>query len=147
MTESTVKSVNTKKLQQLLFALLSLHPDKFLPNIFPAHGDDPQFYNDRFLAVELLDTDLQRVGLVIWDDKKELLHGPYLVKPEHLKDQINYLPDMPGKITSASGYLVLQEYKWTSGAKLYAYFEANPVNTADYEISGLDSEKVLFEEC
>ena len=79
---------------------------------------------ERFLPIKGYNVKLRWVALFIWDNDKELLHGPFNLK---------------GSIEGS--YEFIEDYKWVDG-ELYVYFSGQ----TDYIVRGLENGKAVFSE-
>jgi hypothetical protein len=78
----------------------------------------------RFLPIKCYDAKMKWMALLVWDNERELLHGPFLLK---------------GGIAGSHEYI--ENYKW-AGGELYIYFSGQ----VDYAVRGLENGKAVFEE-
>jgi hypothetical protein len=115
--------MKTKLLSQALYKNASFIGKAYFFNTYPENQKEP--FDGRFWIIEIFNLDMKKIGVMIWDDVNEKLHGPY-VHPEEK---------------------ILEGYKFAGPAitliKLYLYFEGQ----SDYCISEFDAEKPTFEEC
>jgi hypothetical protein len=154
MNKIATIDVNFSALQTRLFPSLMSTGRCFLPSI-PPQDDHSEFLKEGFIVVEVLDIDLKKIGVLLWDNAKEIMYGPYVVKPEEVRVQMVALPSNSQDIEnciSKSGYLVLDDYKITglpNGQKeIYCYFSGQGgLQTIDYCVSDFDKETQVFEEC
>ena len=99
--------------------------EKFLFNMCPE--SQKELYNGRFWIVDLFDLEMpvRKVGVMIWDDQKEKLYGPY-IHPENK---------------------TLDGYKFhgqaISSTELYLYFAEHN----DYRVCEFTKEEPVFEDC
>jgi len=83
-----------------------------------------ELLEQRFLPIKCHDVKLNWVGLLVWDNEKNLLHGPFQV---------------PGSMLGTNEFM--DGYKWEDD-ELYVYFLCK----IDYSIRGLRNGKAVFEE-
>lgn len=86
------------------------------------------FNNDRFLPIEHFNDDTEFIGISIWDNQLEKLHGPFTFKQKN----------SPGDL------LIIDAYKWAANI-LYIYFVGGAEN--DHCIMGLLNGKAEIEDC
>lgn len=154
MNKTATIDANFSALQTRLFHCLMSTGQKFLPSI-PPQDDHLEFFEVGFIVFEVLDIDLKKVGVGCWDNKKQNIYGPYVVKPEQVKYQkavslIN--SENTGNYVSKGGYLVLDNYKITGVPKgpkeVYCYFFSHSgLQTITYSVYDFDKETQVFEEC
>jgi hypothetical protein len=154
MNKTATIDVNFSALQTRLFSCLMSTGHCFLPSI-PSQDDHSEFFKEGFIVVEVLDTDLKKIGVLCWDNAQQKMYGPYVVKPEEVKDQKAVSPidsENTGNYVSKSGYLVLDDYKITGVPKgpkeVYCYFFSHSgLQTITYSVYDFDKETQVFEEC
>lgn len=116
--------------------------------------DQTDLIHDRFWPIELSDAALpaKRIGLMVWDNKKEKLHGPIAVKTRGSVLNANRSVlitkgNTVGAIVQPYPFQILDGYKFEKtekGTEVYIYF-TDPVNT-DVCLSGFDEKELSLEE-
>lgn len=108
------------KSKKLFFELLKTH-HQMIEHLF---NMGTELLDERFLPIKIFNDDLEWVGVFVWDNEKELLHGPFDAEKEFFKT------------------LPIKGYKW-AGEELYIYFQTK----VDACITGLLTGEVRFEKC
>lgn len=146
--KTKIPTITFTRLSEKLLKIPLIESGKLLFNILPSNGDEPLIWRDRFVTIELVDSDFKKVGLLVWDiHHPDRLHGPFLGDPELVVEQEKVCPDVLD--LSAHRFLIMEEYTWLDSSKeLYLYFaDATGIGTIDFCITGIESDTPKFEEC
>lgn len=116
-----MRSTMQIKSEKLFFKLLQIHHQMIL-NIFNMMNEP---FDNRFLPIKVYTDKGEWQQILIWDNDKEILHGPFETT----------------KIGIKPAYAI-NDYNWVND-ELYIYFK----NHVDACITGLATEDVKFEQC
>lgn len=108
------------KSRKLFFQLLNAH-HQMIEHLFDM---GTELLSERFLPIKVFNDELEWLSLFVWDNEKEILHGPFEAEREF------------------SQRLIIKGYKW-AGEELYVYYYTK----IDACITGLPTGEIKFEKC
>ena len=110
-----------------------------------------KLFDNRYWIIELFSLcfPIQKIGVFIWDDKKEKLYGPFTLIFDPEKSN-SFCFIQSGKIVFSDTNKTLQGYEFAkkmsdSSTEFYLHFQKNKKDVTSYRVNGFDEEHLTVE--